>query len=83
MTEPNTPADLDAAGENPDVPVPLRQRRPAELVTFLAGTLVIAVALGVNLTEELLLAGLAVVTGLPTIVTWLVNLYRDALRDLG
>lgn len=81
MTDTNIPTPYDAAGENPAVP--LRRRHPAELVSFLAGIVVIAVALGFNLTEELLLAGLAVVTGLPAIVTWLVNLYRDALRDLG
>jgi len=73
----------EAEAEAPVNRAPLRVRHPAELTTFLAGVLVIALAFGVNLTEELLLAGLAVVTGLPTVVTWLVNLYRDALRDLG
>jgi len=72
------------SGPANEAPQPsLRERRPAELTTFLVGVLVIAAALGLDLSEEQLLAGLAVITGLPAVVTWLVGLFRDALRDLG
>lgn len=80
MAPDNTPLDGPAAEVET---APLRTRHPAEVTTFLAGVLVIAAALGLSLSEEQLLAGLAVVTGLPAVITWAVNLYRDALRDLG
>lgn len=77
-----TTTDLTGPANEASQP-PLRQRHPAELTTFIAGVLVIAAALGLDLSEEQLLAGLAVVTGLPAVVTWFVGLFRDALRDLG
>jgi hypothetical protein len=67
----------------PVIRAPLRARRPAEVTTFLAGVLILAAAFGLNLSEEQLLAGIAVVTGLPSVVTWIVGVFRDALRDLG
>lgn len=61
---------------------PLTSRRPAEVTTVIGGTIVVGAALGLNLSEEALLGGLAVVTGLPSVVTWIVGVYRDAIRDL-
>lgn len=80
MPDTDTHLDGPAAEEAPE---PVRKRHPAELYTLLTGIVVIAVALGLDLTEEQLLAGLAVVTGLPSAITYVVGTWRDALRDLG
>lgn len=53
--------------------------RPAEVTTFLAGILILATAFGFDLSEGVLAAGLVVVTCLPAVVTYIVNIYRNAL----
>lgn len=86
MNDPTTTTDEfagDVADSGTVLRAPLRTRHPAELTTFLAGVLALAAAVGLDLNEEQLFAALAVVTGLPAIATWLVNLYRDAKRQLG
>lgn len=59
---------------------PLHRRRPAELTTFLAGLLVLAGAAGLDLSEEVLLAAVAVIAGLPAVISWIVDVVRDSLR---
>jgi hypothetical protein len=74
-------ADLEAAGET--TPGPLRQRHPAELTTFIASLVIAAGALGFEVSTEVVVACFVLIGTLPAIVTWAVNLYRDAFRDLG
>lgn len=64
---------------NGPIKTSLPQRRPAELATVVTGVIVLATALGFDLSEEVVLAGLAVVAGLPAVVTWIVTLYRDTV----
>jgi len=62
---------------------PLRKQRPAELSTFIASLGVAAGAIGLDVGTEVVVAAFILVGTFPAIITWAVNLYRDALRDLG
>ena len=55
--------------------------RPAEITTFIAGALVLAAYFGLDVSETVVLAGLTVVTLLPAVVTYIVNIYRGAFND--
>ena len=77
-----TTTKLDGPATEPSKE-PLRQRHPAELTTFIASLVIAAGALGLDLTTEVVVAGFVIIGGLPAVITWAVNLYRDALRDLG
>lgn len=56
------------------------QKRPAELTTFVASLVLVAAELGIDLSQEALLAGFVIVGVLPTIVSHYVSLYTAALR---
>lgn len=53
--------------------------RPAEVTTFMGGLFLLLTYIGLNISEEALAAGLVVVSLLPAVVTWLVNIYRAAI----
>ncbi|MGH2761428.1 MAG: hypothetical protein ACRDLD_02420 [Thermoleophilaceae bacterium] len=70
---------MTAEGDQADHPT-LPQRHPAELTTFIAALVAIAAEFGFELSGGLVVAVFAVIGLLPTIVTWTVGLYRDALE---
>ena len=63
--------------------LPLPARRPAELTTFTAALVAVAGAIGFNLSTEAVVGVFVLIGSLPAIVTWAVDLYRDAFLDLG
>lgn len=57
---------------------PVHRRRPAETATFAAGLAALAAYVGLDLPEGAVVAGLAVVSGLPAIVTTIVTAVRES-----
>lgn len=66
-----------------EAPAPLYKRRPAELGTFVAGVVTAAAGIGLDLDPAPILAGFAVLGSAPFVISYFVDLYRDAIRDLG
>lgn len=72
--------DSGPAGEVTKASLP--REHPAETTTFIASLVVIAGVLGLDLSTEAVVAVFAVIGLLPTMVTWIVNLYHDTARSL-
>lgn len=61
-------------------PRSLPARRPAELTTFVASLVAVAAAAGLNLSTEVVIAAFGVLGLAPAVVSWYVDLYKDAFR---
>lgn len=60
----------------------LPARRPAELTTFAGALAAAAAEFGLDLSSETVIAIFLVVGLLPGIVSYVVSIYREAIRDL-
>lgn len=61
----------------------LPRRRPAELGTFVASLVAVVTALGFDLSTEVVLGVFVLIGSAPALISYFVDLYREAFHELG